>query len=103
MTCENSTLSFVVNNYWHLISASGIRFYRLTKLRDTFLRWKTLWKRKGELMRFEDAVQSKGNKARKQRIFIHWKHCILAKSSGKSDNNDSMSKEHQPQTTTTQQ
>ena len=61
----------------NIIPASGIRFHRLYKIRDAFLTWRTVWRRKRELMKFEDCVQSKGNKARKQRIFTHWKHCIF--------------------------
>ena len=56
---------------------SAIRFHRLNKIRDAFVKWRILWGRKRELMQFEDTVQCKGNEARKRRIFNHWKHCIL--------------------------
>ena len=60
-----------------MISASGIRFYRLHKIRETFVKWKLVWRRKVELMELEDTIQSKGIKAKKQRIFLYWKHCIF--------------------------
>ena len=62
-----------------IISASAIRFHRLIKVRDTFLKWKILLERKRELMQFEDDVLCKGNEARKRRVFTHWKHCIFEK------------------------
>ncbi|XP_028391403.1 protein SFI1 homolog [Dendronephthya gigantea] len=57
--------------------SSGMRFYRLHKMRDAFLKWRIIWERKVELFQFEDTVKCKGNNARKQRVFIHWKHYIV--------------------------
>lgn len=56
---------------------SSERYHRLQSLRRWYSKWKGTWTRKRELAQFEDAIQGKGEKAKKRRILLTWKSCIL--------------------------